>query len=135
MTVHAFMYNTYYCWGIRQNYRGVYKDIDEALNSLHGDRYENQNLELFNDQTGEWGRYKWKPTYELEWTGSAHSIQDGDANCITKSKRAVKLTLVYKSGVPEALHVIETNEWELNRGNGKHYNLERSGRWEVYSDG
>ena len=125
----AYMFKRYYCWGICESFRGYYDSFEEALDALKGDRYELQLLELHNTETGEWARYEWEPTYDIKNLDNHPDLRDGDANSLTMSKVRVELTLRHTHGIPEALHKIETNEWQLNRANGAYYHLEQAGSW------
>ncbi|MGI9570107.1 MAG: hypothetical protein ACR2PH_10320 [Desulfobulbia bacterium] len=62
----AFLYDDYYCWTPRGTFKGVYDDEEDALNQLRGGRHENQNLELYNPNNGEWKSYTWTPYYEKD---------------------------------------------------------------------
>lgn len=64
----AFMYDNYYCWSPKSNFKGCYEDIEDALEDaleeLKGGRYENQNLELMHTETFEFRTYEWIPYYK-----------------------------------------------------------------------
>ena len=62
----AFLYDNYYCWSPKKNYRGTFGSEDDAQKSLRGGRWENQNLELYNIHTEQWRTYEWKSDYEID---------------------------------------------------------------------
>lgn len=123
----AFCYDTYYCWGLQQNFRGVFDDIDEAKDSIVGGRSENQNLELINSETLEFQRYEWIPLYEIEYV-IPEGIEYRDflklSNMEQETRQKAVLTHRYDKTV------VETTTWELNNRNGKYYHLYQAGRWE-----
>jgi len=66
----AYVYDDYYCNGIRSSYRGLYQDEEEAKLMLRGDRHDKQNLELFDLITHAYSLYKWESLYELDGDNS-----------------------------------------------------------------
>lgn len=98
MTVCAWVYDDYYCWGISQNYRGVYKDKDEALQMLRGSRHENENLELMDLKTNGFTKYRWKSYYKLVRERIEPGDPEHDSSGDTKN---IREWLVYKYGKPE----------------------------------
>lgn len=67
MTVLAFIYNDYYCYGIQNSFAGRYADEKEAKNILLGDRYgQNCNLELLDLENCGITKFYWKPKYDYK---------------------------------------------------------------------
>ena len=65
MPVIAFIHDDYDDVGVADNFRGHYKDIEEALNLLRGGRFgTNNNLEIMDVETFGWRHYRWKPDYK-----------------------------------------------------------------------
>lgn len=78
MTVIAFLYNNYYCWSPHKNFRGSWDDVNEAKEHIKGGRYENQNLETYDIETGEWHCFKWRPFFkykDLEKIDTGNNIE------------------------------------------------------------
>lgn len=64
MTVLAFVYDDYYCNGVRSSFRGQYDDAEQAKEMLNGGRWERQNLELLDLDTLKMTQHVWRPLYE-----------------------------------------------------------------------
>ena len=119
----AFMYDDYYCWGVSQNYRGVYDDEEEALDSIIGGRNENQNLELLDLETKGFKLFTWQNTYDIEEIEKPDDVYDLKPH-IGETKTLIRLKRHYNEK-----DFVDTTYWELNRHNGKYYHLDKAGRW------
>jgi hypothetical protein len=60
----AFLYQDYYCYGIKRSFAGLYDDDEDALSCIRGTRDVKINLELFDLESCEFQRYRWIPLYE-----------------------------------------------------------------------
>lgn len=103
MTVAAWVYDNYYCWGISSNYKGVYSDQEEALEVLRGGRWTHQNLELLDLSTLGFTVWKWEPIYEYNSEYLDEKDEDGThkkKETLTKryDKTAVPIELKYGYG-------------------------------------
>ena len=65
MSILAFLYEDYYCYGIRSSFAGEYSTEDSAKRSVRPGRGD--NLELLDTGTLAFKRYKWDSYYEIRW--------------------------------------------------------------------
>jgi hypothetical protein len=59
----AFSYRDYYCYGIKNSFRGLYNTEEEALSVIRGGGGD-ENLELMDLETAGIKKYRWLPLYE-----------------------------------------------------------------------
>jgi len=64
----VFRYDDYYCHGIQSSFEGFASSLETAKD-IRGERYENQNLEVIDTDTGEIHVFRWRPTYRYESKG------------------------------------------------------------------
>src|SRR5882762_8877653 len=70
MTVAAFIYDDYYCYGLRASFAGLFSNLSDAREFTLGGRYTRQNLEVMDLETCGISKYTWLPLYEVingEW--------------------------------------------------------------------
>lgn len=63
MAIVAFVYSDYDKYCPSDCFKGQYKDTEDALSTILGDRYDRHNLQLFDLSTLGWETYEWLPLY------------------------------------------------------------------------
>lgn len=108
----AFIYDTYYCHGVKESFAGAYADREEACERLRGGRWEFQHLELMDSDTFGITVYEWLPLYNYKYWYLAGGEK--------------KETLTHSWD--ETKPVIEL-EWDGNRRYGHNTIFFDAGRW------
>jgi hypothetical protein len=76
----AFVYSDHEDNGVQRNCRGYFDRIDDALEQIHGGRWDKNNLELLDLETYGFHKYEWKPLFEFKAEfindENGHSIKD-----------------------------------------------------------
>jgi len=146
MTVLAFMYDDYYCYGIQKNFKGLYDDENEAKEQLLGSRSSNQNLELMDTDTYGFKSFRWSSKYDDkseyiffdEKTGLRIKKENAPSTAILKSRNWLEEKY---PAYGEKKRIIEeyNTEWEVvtsqepkeNRDYDEAYKM---GWWSEYED-
>jgi hypothetical protein len=104
----AFVYRDYYCYGIKDSFRGLYSDKEDALSVIRGTRDDYVNMELMDMETAGIEKYNWIPLYDLNGTGLTHSWD----------KSRPEIVLEWDGDVRKYGHnniFYEAGEWKLKR--------------------
>jgi len=113
----AFMYDDYYCWGVQTSFKGNYDSLEDATNTLRGNRYENQNLEVLDNESGAFHVFRWQPKYKLESKSYyVQTLKDGKSVPISAEKYADLCTQSFNSENIEDIEFgIKLKSWLVSR--------------------
>lgn len=94
----AFTYYDYGTPGIKNNFRGYFDDDREVFKIIHGDRSDQQNLEIMNLETLAIEKYRWIS----DWQSKGRD-EEGNDMMVHRWKKDLKPIRAYEDGdgVPE----------------------------------